>query len=75
MQHDSLMAGFAPLAGARKRGKLFRKQDWVRISACLTYAMCYTACCEMSIDPEYKKYKGLYRQALKEMHTEYYLDV
>ena len=54
------------------RGKRFTKQEWVRISACATYHMCYTARCELSID---YPYAGSFRQALAEMKEDNYLGV
>jgi len=59
----------------RAMGKKFSRNELLKISACTTSVMCYTARCELSVDPENVYYEGSYRQTLYEMNGENYLRI
>ena len=59
----------------KAKGKKFSRNELLKISACTTSVMCYTARCELSADPENVYYEGSYRQTLYEMNGENYLRI
>lgn len=57
------------------RGKKFTKEELMRISACSTYIIAYTARCELAVDPNNNNFEGSFRQALSKMVGDNYLGI
>ncbi|GKU25057.1 hypothetical protein [Clostridium folliculivorans] len=57
------------------RGKKFTKEELMKISACSTYIMSYTARCELAVDPDNNNFEGSFRQALSKMTGDNYLGI
>ncbi|MBK1813282.1 hypothetical protein JHL18_21910 [Clostridium sp. YIM B02505] len=57
------------------RGKKFTKEELMKISACSTYIMAYTARCELAVDPNNNNFEGSFRQALSKMVGDNYLGI
>jgi len=54
------------------RGKKFNKNEWKKISACVTYLFCFVARCQIS---DGDKYEGSFIEALSNMKGSNYLRV
>lgn len=57
------------------RGKKFTHQEMYKISHASTYCMTYVARCEHALDPHYEKYEGSFREALRSMIGDNYLNL
>lgn len=57
------------------RGKKFTKEELMKISACSTYIISYTARCELAVDPDNNNFEGSFRQALSKMVGDNYLGI